>query len=47
MIARWRRRWDLFLTGLLGAPCRYGCGQRLFAADVRAHEDTNHDGDDL
>jgi hypothetical protein len=40
-----RRRWDLFLTGLLGARCRLGCGARVFVADVRAHEDVEHAGD--
>jgi hypothetical protein len=46
MIARWRRRLDVLLAGILGPPCRL-CGERVFAADMREHTDTNHAGDDL
>lgn len=39
-LARWA---DL----VWGERCRYGCGQRIFYRDRRAHEDTNHAGDTL
>lgn len=39
------RAWHVFLAGLLGSPCRLGCGQRVYARDVAEHEDDEHAGD--
>jgi hypothetical protein len=47
VIAKWRRRLDLLVTGHLGPKCRHGCGQRVPLERVADHEGTNHAGDEL